>query len=92
MGSFIGRMRRFYIGLQIESLEKHSLCLHQNMSKSLTKDIIFFVVETAILKALGLPLSTSAHGGGCPKAEIIQKLSKGGCVDLRTRGKGSKKS
>ena len=32
-------------------------------------------------------------GGGVPsKADIVIKLSKGGCVNLRTRGEGVKKS
>ena len=42
----------------------------------------------------GLPFETSAlRGEGVPsKADIVSNLSKGGCVKLRTRGEGVKKS
>ena len=37
----------------------------------------------------------SAQGGGewgTPKADAVRKLSKGGCVKMQTRGRGSQKS
>ena len=42
----------------------------------------------------GLPFRTSAlRGEGVPsKADVVSNLSKGGCVNLRTRGEGVKKS
>ena len=46
------------------------------------------------VKFRGLPLSTSTlRGGGgvCPKADIVLELSKGGCVNLWTRGEGGPK-
>ena len=27
-----------------------------------------------------------AEGGVCPKADVVVRLSKGGCVNVRTRG------
>ena len=39
----------------------------------------------------GLPISTSAPRGVCPKADIVLEISKGGCVILRTRGEGVQK-
>ena len=38
-------------------------------------------------------MSAQRGGGGVPsKADIVIKLSKGGCVNLRTRGEGVQKS
>ena len=52
------------------------------------------VVEKEADKILlrGLPFMTSAlRGEGVPsKADIVGNLSKGGCVNLRTGGEGSK--
>ena len=42
-----------------------------------------------------LPLSTSTlrgKEGGCTKADIVLELSKGGCVNLRTRREGGLKN
>ena len=43
---------------------------------------------------MGLPFITSVlRGEGVPsKADIVSNLSKGGCMNLRTRGEGVKKS
>ena len=43
-------------------------------------------------KERGLPFMTSALRGVPSKADIVSNLSKGGCVNLRTRGEGVKKS
>ena len=45
----------------------------------------------------GLPLLLSTYalrgsGGVGPNAEVVLRLSKRGCVDLRTRGRGIKKA
>ena len=38
-------------------------------------------------------MTSALRGEGVPsKADIISNLSKGGCVNLRTRGEGVKKS
>ena len=47
----------------------------------------------AIVVGRGLPFRTSAPRVGVPsKADIVSNLRKGGCVNLRTRGEGVKKS
>ena len=45
-----------------------------------------------IISIRGLPFRMSALRGVPSKADIVSNLSKGGCVNLRDRGEGVKKS
>ena len=72
-------------GRRLHSMPFQNCNLAWGSSSSAWQEVTEVRRDTYMTSALG-------GGGGPPKAEVVRKLSRGGCVNLRTRGEGVQKS